>query len=70
MSDPAATHGPFVTHGTAAWSDTDASGRYPFTAPLRWAEDAVGVRRGDPYWRARNSLTQTVVSPGWPLACC
>jgi acyl-CoA thioesterase FadM len=40
MSDPAATHGPFVTHGTVAWSDTDASGRYHFTAPLRWAEDA------------------------------
>ncbi|MCL2584546.1 MAG: acyl-CoA thioesterase [Streptosporangiales bacterium] len=39
MSAPAGP-GPFVTHGTVTWSETDASGRYHFTAPLRWAEDA------------------------------
>lgn len=39
MNAPAAP-GPFVLHGTVAFSDTDASGRYHFTAPLRWAENA------------------------------
>lgn len=40
MTDPATARGPFVTHSMVAWSETDASGRYHFTAPLRWAEDA------------------------------
>lgn len=29
-----------VTEGTVSWSDTDASGRFHFTAPWRWVEDA------------------------------
>jgi acyl-CoA thioesterase FadM len=31
--------GPALT-GTVAWSDTDASGRFHFTAALRWVENA------------------------------
>lgn len=50
MTDPAANRGPFAAHGTVAWSDTDASGRYHFTAPLRWAENAEHAlyRTADP----------------------
>jgi acyl-CoA thioester hydrolase len=30
----------FVHGGAVRWSDTDASGRFHYTAPLRWAEEA------------------------------
>jgi acyl-CoA thioester hydrolase len=49
------------------WSETDASGSFHFTAPLRWAEDAehalVRAAGGDPGSFPRRAVSSSYLRP-------
>jgi acyl-CoA thioesterase FadM len=56
-----------VVDGVVPWADTDASGRFHFTAPLRWVEDvehrAYRTAGLDPGRFPRRAVASTYVRP-------
>jgi acyl-CoA thioester hydrolase len=54
-------------NGVVLWAETDASGSFHFTAPLRWAEDAehalLRAAGGDPAAFPRRAVNSSYLRP-------